>query len=508
MKQFNILPAILTVAGALVWFVSDPVLAQSKSGLNLEQRIELVKDLYRERHFVEAHEEARSIVEVYQEHPEAWFWLGLTAREDNRDEEALNAFRRAIALKEDYAEAHGQLAQLYSQQEQWKKAIETYQKGVQIRPNWAPAYSGLGEIYCKNGWWKRAVENYEKALELDPANPRAKAFIEPCKKALEEQERLGYVLEETLRQIAVLLRTGGKRGIGPLPSQVPLHIEFGYGKHAFSDLSANGREQLKQGAMVLQSPEWQGRKIAIEGHTCSCGSQQGNKRLARQRAETVRDYLIDQGFVPAEDVSLIVCGEERPISASPYENLPPAQCEMDEMHSMDRRVVIREWSGEESAALPELVAQSPSAASAQVSFWYRRGSKGKFRKLEDGEVLRFGDELRLFLISAQPVYAYVFHHGSEGNWICLFPNEQFSLEAPAENPLEPGRKYWLPRFGSGIPLDDVPGREETFVYLSPHPDPEMEKWVKEGVSKIKTRGLGGIVSDIDWFARVQFHHER
>lgn len=39
-------------------------------------------------------------------------------------------------------------------------------------------------------------------------------------------------------------------------------------------------------------------KIRIEGHTDSRGSKKRNRRLSKQRAEAVRDYLVDKGILP------------------------------------------------------------------------------------------------------------------------------------------------------------------------------------------------------------------
>jgi len=302
--------------------------------------------------------------------------------------------------------------------------------------------------------------------------------------------------------------------VGPF-SPTPLYIEFSADRRAPVEFSPNAREQLRQAALLLQAPEWQGRKIAIEGHTCACGAPRENRLLARQRAEAVRDHLISQGAVPASAIYLLSWGEEKPLAAGPDQDLPPEQCERDEAHSLNRRVLIREWQPEDATSSATLVL--PPAPSAQISLWYRpRGQTGAFQKLEEGMALHSGDELQVFLRAESPVYAYLFHHGSGGDWTCLFPNPLFSQEAPAANPLEPGRKYWLPRFGSGLLLDDVPGQEETLVYLSLEPDPRMERWAKEGVpwnSQVKPRGLGGIVTavptadSVEWYACFKFRHE-
>jgi len=49
----------------------------------------------------------------------------------------------------------------------------------------------------------------------------------------------------------------------------------------------------------------------VEGHTDAVGSLEANQRLSEQRADTVRNYLVDQG-VTGTRISSIGYGETRP----------------------------------------------------------------------------------------------------------------------------------------------------------------------------------------------------
>lgn len=58
----------------------------------------------------------------------------------------------------------------------------------------------------------------------------------------------------------------------------------------------------------------QGEKhIVVEGHTDSTGSEETNMRLSMQRAEAVRDYLIEEG-VPANRITATGVGPARPVA--------------------------------------------------------------------------------------------------------------------------------------------------------------------------------------------------
>jgi OOP family OmpA-OmpF porin len=55
------------------------------------------------------------------------------------------------------------------------------------------------------------------------------------------------------------------------------------------------------------------KKISIEGHTSSEGSDKYNKTLSDKRAASVRDYLVSHG-VPAAALTSIGFGESKPIA--------------------------------------------------------------------------------------------------------------------------------------------------------------------------------------------------
>lgn len=70
--------------------------------------------------------------------------------------------------------------------------------------------------------------------------------------------------------------------------------------------------------------------VIIEGHTDSTGTHEFNKNLSRQRAESVRKYLIANQTLPAEKLTAAGFGSERPLAS----NATP------EGRAMNRRIDI------------------------------------------------------------------------------------------------------------------------------------------------------------------------
>jgi outer membrane protein OmpA-like peptidoglycan-associated protein len=111
------------------------------------------------------------------------------------------------------------------------------------------------------------------------------------------------------------------KGIGPAPIQPQASPEtFVALKVFFEPNSATiiqqyNRELDKLGR-VLTSPDYSHRRIRIEGHTDSLGSDRSNQVLSEMRAKSVKQYL-EQHFTIAPDrLEVIGYGERRYIATN------------------------------------------------------------------------------------------------------------------------------------------------------------------------------------------------
>ena len=93
---------------------------------------------------------------------------GLALYGSGKYEEAAGAYKQAIRLKKDYAEAHYNLGDAYLMLGQFKKAIESYKQSVRHKPDSAVAYNNMGAAYYKLGDHKKSVESFKEAIRLDP----------------------------------------------------------------------------------------------------------------------------------------------------------------------------------------------------------------------------------------------------------------------------------------------------------------------------------------------------
>jgi outer membrane protein OmpA-like peptidoglycan-associated protein len=79
-----------------------------------------------------------------------------------------------------------------------------------------------------------------------------------------------------------------------------------------SNLLPVARQRLQAVADALKLQE-DDRTIVVEGHTDSRGSDEMNMRLSRERAESVRAFLVEQGLDP-DRIQAVGRGEEMPIA--------------------------------------------------------------------------------------------------------------------------------------------------------------------------------------------------
>jgi len=136
----------------------------------------------------------------------------------------------------------------------------------------------------------------------------ADAAAESAKQAIAKAEAEKVELrKQLLAQLSSILQTHDTvRGLIVNMSDVL----FDTGSYT---LKPGAREKLAKISGILLA--YPGLKIQIEGHTDSVGGDDFNQKLSEQRAQMVRDYLIDQ-LVPASSVTARGFGKTKPIATN------------------------------------------------------------------------------------------------------------------------------------------------------------------------------------------------
>jgi outer membrane protein OmpA-like peptidoglycan-associated protein len=87
-------------------------------------------------------------------------------------------------------------------------------------------------------------------------------------------------------------------------------VLFDFNKYT---LKPGAREKMAKVSGILLA--YPGLKIQLEGHTDAIGSDEYNQKLSEQRAQAVRDYLVQQA-VPADSVTAIGLGKADPVASN------------------------------------------------------------------------------------------------------------------------------------------------------------------------------------------------
>ncbi|WP_419934062.1 OmpA family protein [Candidatus Palauibacter sp.] len=120
---------------------------------------------------------------------------------------------------------------------------------------------------------------------------------------------------------------------GGLAVSLPVHFDFNS-----SDIRAVDRPILDAFAAAIAGSYPQAR-ITVEGSSDQAGSGAYNMRLSTARAESVRDYLVQNGGLDADNVGAVGMGESRLVNEETGVQNPQSGIENR------RATFIIEWAG-------------------------------------------------------------------------------------------------------------------------------------------------------------------
>jgi outer membrane protein OmpA-like peptidoglycan-associated protein len=144
----------------------------------------------------------------------------------------------------------------------------------------------------------------EALTQQQTAQSQAEAARQETRQAEQDRAAIRAQLRDQLNSVLQTRETA--RGLIMNMSDVL----FASGKYT---LKPEAREKLaKVSGILLAHP---GLKIEVEGHTDAVGSDEFNQTLSEERAQAVRDYLVEQG-VPADAISAKGLGKTNPIASN------------------------------------------------------------------------------------------------------------------------------------------------------------------------------------------------
>lgn len=118
----------------------------------------------------------------------------------------------------------------------------------------------------------------------------------------------------------------------PAPALPPLEMTLSFADGT-PELTEAVRAEL---ATIIDSPQVEeGGPIVLRGHSDSAGSDEANLKASRERAEAVRDFLVESGIAESR-VEVIAFGEQNPLEPNALPNGSPNE----EGRATNRRVEV------------------------------------------------------------------------------------------------------------------------------------------------------------------------
>jgi outer membrane protein OmpA-like peptidoglycan-associated protein len=244
-------------------------------------------------------------------------------------EERRTAFQQAVDLCPHFAEARVNLADSLENLATMHKndavkfnsfldlAATQYGEAIKSRSDLFPAYLGLGETLRVMGLYEQSQQAYSQALQLKPGHPAAAAGLEKIR-TIKSLEKEGFKNSDEI--VTHFRKASENSGHGTLmgfrdETAIKDRVRFNnilFDEWSFRPTHPEAVRQLKEIGEALSSPELKDTSFVVEGHTDSRGGEERNMNLSAERAEAVKDYLIENFKVDASRIQAQGFGFSRP----------------------------------------------------------------------------------------------------------------------------------------------------------------------------------------------------
>ena len=124
---------------------------------------------------------------ITPENPDAHNNLGQRYQEQGKYEEAIEEFKKALALKPNDVYAMNNLAIMNLELGRLDEAARYGEMAVEVEPNYANGRLTLGSVYATAGRFKDAETQFLKVVELEPGNRRARANLQRVRQEMESR---------------------------------------------------------------------------------------------------------------------------------------------------------------------------------------------------------------------------------------------------------------------------------------------------------------------------------
>jgi protein O-mannosyl-transferase len=105
-------------------------------------------------------------IQLNPDYADAYYNRGALLLNANKIDEALNDFNKAIQLNPGDAKAYSNRGALFLNANKIDEALNDFNNAIQLNPHYADAYYNRGNVFYSEKKYEEAISNYSKAIEL------------------------------------------------------------------------------------------------------------------------------------------------------------------------------------------------------------------------------------------------------------------------------------------------------------------------------------------------------
>jgi hypothetical protein len=188
---------------------------------------------------------------------------GVRCQGENRLSEAFQHFRRALAVRPDFALAHNNLGVIRQQWGQLDAAAADYLEAIKANPQFGLAWCNLGNCFREDNRLEDAIEFYRRALDLMPTDGHTRINLAV---ALRDLRRF----DEALALLAEIPLASPNHPRARL-NRAMIHILRGDLARGWDEYE--GRLQIEESVRPIATARWDGTPLA--GRSILLLSEQG-----------------------------------------------------------------------------------------------------------------------------------------------------------------------------------------------------------------------------------------
>jgi tetratricopeptide (TPR) repeat protein len=115
--------------------------------------------------------EAKRCCELVPQLPGGYYYAGTMLVRAGKITEASDYFLRALALRNDRADAQNAMGEILANQQKTAEAIDWFKRAARANPDYVETYLNLGFLQQSQGENDAAMASYQKAASLEPEGP-------------------------------------------------------------------------------------------------------------------------------------------------------------------------------------------------------------------------------------------------------------------------------------------------------------------------------------------------